>query len=128
MRLFLCNKKYLVLITLFICILLFAVPALAATTQLHIVKYANDGTTILSEKTLTYQEMESSLPVQGDGVTHYYNQGPVFIDDPDPATQEQLRWNPCEDTNAFPEKDMGAVKGTDLRDLCNLSWGYVFGR
>ena len=98
-------------------------PVTAATTQLHIVKYANDGTTILSEKTLTYQEMESSLPVQGDGVTHYYNQGPVFVDDPDPATQEQLRWNPYEDTNAFPEKDMGAVKGTDLRDLCNLVGG-----
>ena len=123
MRLFLCNKKYLILITLVICILLFAVPAPAATTQLHIVKYANDGTTILSEKTLSYQELESSLPVQGDGVTHYYNQGPVFIDDPDPATQEQLRWNPSEDSNAFPEKDMGAVKGTDLRDLCNLVGG-----
>ena len=96
---------------------------LAATTQLHIVKYANDGTTILSEKTLTYQEMESTLPVQGDGITHYYHQGPVFIDDPDPVTQEQFRWNPGEDTNAFPEKDMGAVKGTDLRDLCNLVGG-----
>ena len=71
--------------------------------------------------------MESSLPVQGDGLTHYYHQGPVFIDDPDPVTQEQLRWNPGEDTNAFPEKDMGAVKGTDLKDLCNLVGGMSSG-
>ena len=55
---FFMNKKYLILITLFICILLFVAPSFAATTQLHIVKYANDGTTILSEKTLTFQEME----------------------------------------------------------------------
>ena len=115
--------RYTPLFIIFTTILLFAAPALAATTQLHIVKYANDGTTILSEKTLTYQEMESSLPVQGDGATHYYHQGPVFIDDPDPLTEEQLRWNPGEDTNAFPEKDMGAVKGTDLKDLCNLVGG-----
>ena len=44
-------------------------PVTAATTQLHIIKYASDGTTILSEKTLTFQEMESSLPVQGDGLS-----------------------------------------------------------
>ena len=87
MNLFLYDKKYLILITLFICILSFAAPALAATTRLHIVKYANDGTTILSEKTLTWQEMESSLPVKGDGVTHYYHQGPVFVDDPDPVNR-----------------------------------------
>ncbi|MDD1695521.1 MAG: hypothetical protein LUQ54_01355, partial [Methanoregula sp.] len=84
-------------------------PVLAASTSLHIVKYANDRTTILSEKTLTYQEMESSFPVRGDGSTHYYLQGPVFVDDPNPAHQEILRWNPGEDTNV-QEKDMGAVK------------------
>ncbi len=100
---------------------------MAATTQLHIVKYANDGTTILAEKTLTYQEMENSLPVLGDGFTHYYNQGPVFIDNTDPVSQENLRWNPKEDTNAYPEKDMGAVKGTDLKDLCNLVGGMSSG-
>ncbi|MDD1698016.1 MAG: DUF3344 domain-containing protein, partial [Methanoregula sp.] len=110
-----------------LCFFIVILPVSAATTQLHIVKYANDGTTILSEKTLTYQEMESSLPVLGDGLTHYYNQGPVFIDDPDPVMQEQLRWNPREDTNAFPEKDLGAVKGTDLKDLCNLAGGMSSG-
>ena len=123
MKFFLRNKKFTLSLIIIILIITFVNPALATTTQLHIVKYANDGTTILSEKSLTYKEMESSLPVLGNGVTHYYNQGPVFLDNPDPVIQEQLRWNPGEDTNAFPEKDMGAVKGTDLRDLCNLVGG-----
>ena len=105
-----------------IIILIFTVPALAATTQLHIVKYANDGTTILNETTKTYQWMEANLPVLGDGVTHYYHQGPVFVDDPDEAIEQQLRWNPDEDTNVL-EKDMGAVKGTNLKDLCDLVGG-----
>ena len=48
------------------------------TTQLHIVKYANDGTTILNETTKTYQWLEANLPVLGDGTTHYYSQGPTF--------------------------------------------------
>ncbi len=119
-------KKYLRLIFTFIIILTFTAPSLAATTQIHLVKYANDGTTILAEKTLTYHEMEDTLPVQGDGSTHYYHQGPVFIDDTDPSTQEQLRWNAAEDTNV-QEKDIGAVKGTDLKVLCNLVGGMSSG-
>ena len=107
-------------------ILMVAAPVLAATTSLHIVKYANDRTTILSEKTLSYQEMRDSLPVLGDGFTHYYHQGPVFVDHPDAATQERMRWNPLEDTNV-QEKDMGAVKGTNVKDLCNLVGGMVAG-
>src|SRR5665647_1023749 len=120
-------KKFLPFLITCIIISMLSAPVSAATTSIHIVKYANDGTTILSEKTLTYQEMKDSLPVQGDGSTHYYHQGPVFVDDPDPVTQEQLRWNPREDTNAVPEKDMGAVKGTDLRALCNLVGGMSSG-
>ena len=126
MELFFNTKRYLLFITLFTVILTFTTPALAATSQIHVVKYANDGTTILAEKTLTYQEMESTLPVQGDGLTHYYLQGPVFVDDPDPKTEEQLRWNPNEDTNV-QEKDMGAVKGTDVKDLCSLVGGMSSG-
>ena len=75
-------------------------------------KYANDGTTILNETTKTYQWMEANLPVLGDGVTHYYHQGPVFVDDPNEVTEQQARWNPDEDTNVL-EKDMGAVKGDE---------------
>ena len=79
MKFFLRNKKFTLSLIIIILIITFVNPALAATTQLHIVKYANDGTTILSEKTLTWQEMESSLPVKGDGATHYYHQGPVLL-------------------------------------------------
>jgi hypothetical protein len=96
--------------------------ASAATTEVHIVKYAADNTTVLGEKTVTYQWMEANLPVVGDGTTHYFHQGPVFVDDADPAREEQLRWNAAEDKNV-QEKDMGAVKGTNLKDLCDLAGG-----
>ncbi|KAF5060571.1 PEGA domain protein [anaerobic digester metagenome] len=109
-----------------ICILLaLAVPAGAsATNELHIVRYAADGITVLEETTVDCHWLEQNLPVQGDGVTHYYHQGPVFElawqgvhpDEPyDP-------WNPTEDINV-QDKDMGAVKGTDLADLCDLVGG-----
>jgi hypothetical protein len=97
-----------------------------ATTQIHIARYASDNVTVINETTVTYQWMETNLPVMGDGITHYYNQGPVFIDDADPAREEQLRWNTAEDTNV-KEKDMGAVKGTKLRDLIDLAGGMVPG-
>ena len=98
-----------------LCLLLaLAAPAaMAATTELHVVRYAADGVTILNETTVDYRWLESNLPVQGDGVTHYYHQGPVFEGD---------KWNPEEDTNVL-EKDMGAVKGTDLKDICGLVGG-----
>ncbi|MDD1697329.1 MAG: hypothetical protein LUQ36_03105, partial [Methanoregula sp.] len=98
----------------------------AATTEVHIVKYAADTTTVMNEKTVTYQWMEANLPVMGDGITHYYHQGPVFVDDADPAREEELRWNAAEDTNV-QEKDMGAVKGTSLKDLCDLAGGMAPG-
>ena len=98
-------------------------PCMAATTQLHVVKYANDRTTVINETTVTYQWMESHLPVLGDGVTRYYHQGPVFADDPASAThEEELRWNVTENTNV-QEKDYGAVKGTNLKDICTLVGG-----
>jgi hypothetical protein len=70
--------------------------------------------------------MEANLPVMGDGKTHYYHQGPVFIDDTDPAREEQLRWNAAEDKNV-QEKDMGAVRGTNLKDLCDVVGGMAPG-
>jgi hypothetical protein len=102
------------------------VPAFAATTGLHIVKYADDRSTVLAEKNLTYQEMRDTLPVQGDGSTHYFHQGPVFVDDPDEVVEQQLRWNPDEDSNVM-EKDMGAVMGTSVKDLCDLVGGMSSG-
>ncbi len=101
---------------LLLCLLLpaLAAPVVAApTTELHVKKIAADGITVLGEETVGYRWLEQNLPVQGDGTTHYYLQGPVFEGDP---------WNPEEDTNVL-EKDMGAVKGTDLRDICELVGG-----
>ena len=91
--------------------------AQAATTEVRVVKYASDETTILNETTVTYGWMEESLPVQGDGVTHYYHQGPVFNSPPGP-------WDENETANL---KDKGAVKGTDVRDLCDLVGGMSAG-
>jgi hypothetical protein len=84
--------------------------ATGATKSLHVVKYDRNGT-VLAERTVNYQWMEKTLPVQGDGVTHYYHQGPVFEGDV---------WDPGESVNL---KDKGAVKGTDVRDLCDLVGG-----
>ena len=91
-------------------------PAHAAeptTDVVRVVKYASDETTVLSERTVTYVWMEANLPVQGDGVAHYYQQGPVFKSPPGP-------WDENETVN---HKDKGALKGTDIRDLCDLVGG-----
>ena len=85
--------------------------ASGATASLHVVKYDSDANTILAGRTIDYQWMEKNLPVQGDGVTHYYHQGPVFDGDP---------WDPGESVNL---KDKGAVRGTDVKDLCDLVGG-----
>ncbi|MDD1714141.1 MAG: PEGA domain-containing protein [Methanoregulaceae archaeon] len=103
-------------IALTVLLLALVAAAQGVTTSVHIVLYAADGFTVLNETTVDYQWMEANLPVLGDGRTHYYLQGPVFVDN----TEE--RWNPGEDANIL-EKDMGAVKGTDLRDLCELVGG-----
>lgn len=108
-------------IKLFAClvavILLFSLTytgSAAPTTEVHVVKFASDGIAVLNETTVSYQWMESHLSVQGDGITHYYHQGPVFVDD------KEGQWDVNETTNF---KDHGAVKGTDVRDLCNLVGG-----
>jgi len=104
------------LAVLSLCLLLaLAAPVVAAQTteKIHIKKIAADGITVIDEKTVDYTWLEANLPVQGDGKTHYYLQGPVSEGDP---------WNPEEDNNVL-EKDMGAVKGTDLKDICELVGG-----
>jgi PGF-pre-PGF domain-containing protein len=114
-------------------VLLATAPCSAAgTTEVRIVKYANDDSTIINETTVAYTWMMNHLPVYGDGVTHYYHQGPIFQDaweakhpnetwDP-----ERDKWNPEEDVNVL-EKDLGAVKGTDVKDLCELVGGMAEG-
>ena len=78
MKFFFRNQKFTLFLIIIILTITFVNPALAATTQLHIVKYANDGTTILSEKTLTWQEMESSLPVAGRWANPLLSSGTGF--------------------------------------------------
>ena len=86
------------------------VNATDATTSIRVTKYAADGTTIVgTTQTVTYDWMKNNLPVQGDGNTHYFMQGPTY----DPNNP----WDPGETVNL---KDKGAVKGTDIKDLCNL--------
>jgi DMSO/TMAO reductase YedYZ molybdopterin-dependent catalytic subunit len=97
----------------------------AGTTSLHIVKYAADGVTVENQTTIDVATMEATLPVQGDGTTHYYTEGPTF--DPDNL------WDPDEECPQIPGadedclKDKGRLKGTDLKDLCNLVGGAAHG-
>ena len=97
-----------------ILVLLLAVPlTTAATTEVHLIKYAVDES-ILNETTVNYTWMEANLPVRGDGVTHYYHQGPTF--------DENDKWNPSEDMNV-ESRDYGAVRGTEVKGLCDLVGG-----
>jgi len=109
-----CGNDVLRIALVCLALILLVAPAMAATTQVHVVKYANDNTTILNETTKTYQWMESNLPVYGDGITHYYFQGPTF----DPANL----WDPGETINV-DSRDYGAAKGSDVKDLCDLVGG-----
>ncbi len=88
----------------------------AGTISIQIVKYASDGVTVLDERTIDYTEMQSLLPVQGDGIRTYYHQGPTFDTD--------NLWDSDETVNL---KTKGALKGTDLRDLCELVGGMSAG-
>jgi hypothetical protein len=63
-----------------------AVLAASPTTSITVIKYDVDGATILNQTTVTWEWMRDNLPVQGDGVTHYYHQGPTFDD----ATFEKI--------------------------------------
>ena len=69
-------------------VILVAQPCLAATTELTITKYASDRVTILNQTTKDYTWLAANLPVFGNGYTHYYMQGPIFIDYPSNET-----WN-----------------------------------
>jgi hypothetical protein len=118
-----------ILLALLPTVILPAQAATGGTTSVTVTKYASDGTTVIAQVTVTYTQMKDhayDLPVMGDGVTHYYHQGPVFIDDPDEATEQALRWNPAEDTNV-QEKDYGALRGTNIADLCDLVGGMADG-
>lgn len=111
------RKSIILAMLLCIAIISLAMPVQAATTEVNVIKYAPDGTTILNETTVSYTWMEANLPVQGDGVTEYYHQGPIFNWPPGP-------WDEAETTNY---KSRGVVKGTDVKDLCDLVGGMYQG-
>ncbi|MDD1719982.1 MAG: hypothetical protein LUQ25_07985 [Methanoregulaceae archaeon] len=114
------SHKYRVRLPLMILcmVALAAAPAVAAaTTSLTVMNVTRDGKTVFSEQTVSFQWMAQNLPVLGNGVTHYYHQGPVMnASIPD-------KWNPQENDPVILTKDYGAVKGTDVKDLCNLVGG-----
>ena len=76
-------------------VLLVAAPAAAQTTQVQVIRYASDGTTVASQVTHDVTWMESNLPVFGDGATPYLFQGPMV----DKASTDPAKWNTAEDTN-----------------------------
>ena len=92
-------------------------PAAAATTSLTVTKYDAHGS-VLSTQTVTYQWMEANLPVQGDGTTHYYAQGPTFTN-----TNFNTVWNPAEDVNV-DSRDYGASQGNRRQRPVQPCWGH----
>ena len=81
---------------------------------IRIVRYASDGKTVVEETTKTVPWMEENLKVYGapDGIRLRF-QGPTFVPDD--------LWNPEEDIN--PDKVDEVVKGTAIKDLCDLVGG-----
>ncbi|MDD4254978.1 MAG: PKD domain-containing protein, partial [Methanofollis sp.] len=110
------NITPLLILVLLGLLLVAPVAAGTATTELTVSKLAKDGT-LIAQETVDYRWMEKNLPIQGDGVTHYYHQGPELG-----VEGEELRWDKSESGN-IPDKDYHAVKGTDVRDLCELVGG-----
>ena len=107
------RRQYLLLCTGILCVTLFCSGVVcAATTEVTVEKYRTDGSLILN-KTVDYSWMEQNLPVVGDGNTRYYLQGPVFEGD---------MWDPTESINV-EAKDMGMLRGTAVKDLCDLVGG-----
>lgn len=97
---------------LIILIALFLVAGVTgATTTLRVAKVSRNGSTVFFERTLSIADM-AQMTVLGDGKTHYYLQGPTH--------DEENVWD--EDETAY-FVDMGAVKGTNLKDLCELVGG-----
>lgn len=84
--------------------------------EVRIVKYDEDHTTILQERTVDYlwMERESGLDVIGDGKTVYYFEG--ITNNPEDV------WD-ADETYPGGYKIANAVKGTRIKDLCELVGG-----
>ncbi|MGI6413027.1 MAG: hypothetical protein ACOXZ5_05130 [Syntrophomonadaceae bacterium] len=79
--------------------------------ELRIVKYGEDGTTIIAEEILNHLDMMEQFDVIGDGETVYKFQGVTF--DPDDIWDEN-------ETGKGGYKIANAIKGTRIKDLCSL--------
>jgi hypothetical protein len=98
-----------------------AAPAAAGgTTSVTVTKYDAHGN-VIGTTTVDYLWMEANLPVQGDGETRYYFQGPTFD-----YSSFNAVWNPAENVNV-ESRDYGRAKGTDVKDLCDLVGGATAG-
>jgi len=84
--------------------------------EVRIIKYAEDNTTILDETTADYlwMERDSGLDVIGDGTTVYRYEG--ITNNPDDV------WD-ADETYPGGYKIANAVKGTRIKDLCELVGG-----
>jgi hypothetical protein len=88
----------------------------ATTMWLTVTSYDAYGA-VLDTRTVTYQDMESGLPVQGSTSLRHYHQGPTFA-----ASSFEALWDPGETVN-IDTRDYGRALGTDVRDLCDLVGG-----
>ncbi|TEB15757.1 Kappa-carrageenase precursor [Pelotomaculum sp. FP] len=82
--------------------------------EVRIIKYAEDRTTVLDEITVDYLWMQENLEVIGDGTTVYRYEG--ITNNPDDV------WDAGE-TYPGGYKIENAVKGTRIKDLCELVGG-----
>ncbi|KAF1078716.1 NosD domain-containing protein [Methanogenium sp. MK-MG] len=101
---------------LLLCVVVAPVAAGSPTNEVTVSKLAADGS-LIATKTVDYHWMEENLPIQGDGITHYYHEGPALGNE-----EGIVRWDKNE-TGNIEEKDYGALKGTDVKDLCELVGG-----
>ena len=108
------RKQSVMLILILMCCAGFVLHAGAATTEVTVTRYSSGGTLLSENGPYTIEWMEANLPVMGDGSTHYYMQGPSF--------DEANLWDPSETVNT-ESRDLGALKGTDVADLCDLAGG-----
>jgi PKD repeat protein len=136
-------------------LLILVVPAMAYTTEVTVRRYAVDGLTPVTETTRDYHWMEDNLPVYGDGNTFYYYQGPVFENEweanyglmfpeyrsdwggtPPSWLDSEEKWDRIWDGSAYVQKEetnwqvknLGKLKGTNIRDLCDLVGGLSEGQ
>lgn len=82
--------------------------------KLHIVKYGEDGVTVIAERTVDYLFLESEFDVIGDGTKVYKFEG--ITNNPDDV------WD-ADETYPGGFKIANAVKGTRISDICSLVGG-----